>query len=128
MSSYWEHCSCYRDSGAQDSREPLAAAGLAVLGSVARRAIDAAAADLKGGVTDNEPGPGIVLAGTGVESRDAAGGADVDVGPRAAGGVEDDGSAVASLAPGGGDARGARRSASAATRNANNKDKTRSEN
>lgn len=107
MNSCSVHCLCCRGLDGLDSRVLPVAAVLAGLGSAGCRATDGVAGpgDLKDGVKDSEPGPGTGLAGTDGASRDVVGG--VDAGRRL--GVDgvvdgDDGSAVASLAPGGGDA------------------------
>jgi hypothetical protein len=105
------HCWCYTGWGGLDSKIPLAVAVLVVLGSAARTVTDAAEglADWKGAARGSVPGPGTARAGSGEVSPDAAAG---DARQWAAGGVAGDagvdaaggGLAVASLAPGGGDA------------------------
>jgi hypothetical protein len=118
MSSCSEHCLCYTGWDGQGSREPLAAAAQAALGSAARRATGAGGAegaedvdageepeDSRGVARDNETVPGTVQAVTGEASRDVVGGA--GAGPRRAANdadAADGGLAVASPAPSGGDA------------------------
>ncbi|KAF2795185.1 hypothetical protein K505DRAFT_336298 [Melanomma pulvis-pyrius CBS 109.77] len=99
--------------GAQGSKEPLAAAGQADLGSVARMATDVeGAAGAEGGLEDWQDAakdsgiaPATAQAGTGEASRGVVGG--VDAGPHRAADDADaagGGLAVASPVPSGGDA------------------------
>jgi hypothetical protein len=121
MSSCWARCWCCTGLGG-DNKDP-AVAVLAVRGSAAGRATDAGAGPegWTGAARDSAPAPETVLAETGVVTQGAAGGgqqravggaagaagaAGVAGGAGAGCGVVGGGSAVASLAPSGGDAGG----------------------
>ena len=113
MNSCSGHCLCCTGWGEQDSKEPLAAVGQAVLGSVARTATDAedvadagaGLEDLRGEEMGNETVLETVQAAIDEGSQDVVGGADVEP-LQALGGVDvaGGGLAVANPVPSGGDA------------------------